>query len=90
LPKARAGLEWGVMKQIDLDDLPPRAAQILAGLAAGEPLLLVQNGLVMGRLTGGGAEPGVDADAAAGPPPAGEARAAEIFEHFRSLMEDDF
>jgi len=42
------------MKQIDLDDLPPRAAQILAGLAAGE------------------------------------ARAAEIFEHFRSLMEDDF
>lgn len=84
------------MKQIDLDDLPPRAAQILAGLADGEPLLLVQNGLVMGRLTGGGAETGADADAvsapdaAAGPPLAGEARAAEIFEHFRSLMEDDF
>lgn len=84
------------MKQIDLDDLPPRAAQILAGLAPGEPLVLVQNGLVMGRLTGAVAEPvaGPDpapaGDAAAGPPPTGEARAAEIFEQFRSLMEDDF
>jgi hypothetical protein len=72
------------MKQIDLDDLPPRVAQILAGLAAGEALLLVQNGLIMGRLTSVGAEPVAGAD------PAGEARAAEIFEHFRSLMEDDF
>lgn len=84
------------MKQIDLDDLPPRAAQLLAGLAAGEPLLLVQNGLVMGRLTGGGTEPAASADAgpqdgaSPGPPPTGEARAAEIFEQFRSLMEDDF
>ena len=84
------------MKQIDLDDLPPRVAQILAGLAPGEPLVLVQNGLVMGRLTGAGGEPvaglgsGPPEDAAAGPPPTGEARAAEIFEQFRSLMEDDF
>ena len=88
------------MKQIDLDDLPPRAAQILAGLADGEPLLLVQNGLIMARLTGGGAGPdarpvsgpdtGPEPEAAAGPPPTGEARAAEIFEQFRSLMEDDF
>jgi hypothetical protein len=84
------------MKQIDLDDLPPRVAQILAGLAAGEPLLLVQNGLVMGRLAGVGAEPvagsdsGPAEDAVTGPPPTGEARAAEIYEHFRSLMEDDF
>jgi hypothetical protein len=84
------------MKQIDLNDLPPRVAQILAGLAAGEALLLVQNGLIMGRLTSVGAEPvaGADSgpaeDSVNGSPPAGEARAAEIFEHFRSLMEDDF
>jgi antitoxin (DNA-binding transcriptional repressor) of toxin-antitoxin stability system len=38
------------MKQLDLDDLPPRAAQLLAGLEAGEVLVLVQNGLVVGRL----------------------------------------
>ena len=81
------------MKQIDLDDLPPRAAQLLAGLAVGETLTLVQNGLVVGRLEGAAAsqpEAGAADDAETAPPPAGEARAAEIFEHFRSLMEDDF
>ncbi len=83
------------MKQLDLDDLPPRAAQLLAGLEAGETLVLVQNGLVVGRLSGAAADaaPGegeAGAEAADAPPPTGEARAAEIFEHFRSLMEDDF
>ena len=81
------------MKQLDLDDLPPRAAQLLAGLEAGETLVLVQNGLVVGRLSGAAADaaPGAgEAGAADAPPPTGEARAAEIFEHFRSLMEDDF
>ncbi|WP_312160268.1 hypothetical protein [Phenylobacterium sp.] len=73
------------MKRIDLDDLPPKAAQLLAGLEAGEELLLVQNGAVAGRLVG-----------AAAPVPEPEPeqpsheRAAEIFEQFRSAMEDEF
>jgi antitoxin (DNA-binding transcriptional repressor) of toxin-antitoxin stability system len=93
LPPAPAGLQWTAMKQLDLDDLPPRAAQLLAGLEAGETLTLVQNGLVVGRLEGAAppeAQAGAAEDAETGPAPAGEARAAEIFEHFRSLMEDDF
>jgi len=32
------------MAQIDLDDLPPKIAQTLAGLQADEELLLVQGG----------------------------------------------
>lgn len=80
------------MKQLDLDDLPPRAAQLLAGIEAGEILVLVQNGLVVGRLSGAEAEGPADAgpDAVDTPAPTGEARASEIFEQFRSLMEDDF
>ncbi len=81
------------MKQLDLDDLPPRAAQCLASLAAGETLVLVQNGRVVGRLEAAARATPEASDVTGddtGPAPAGEARAAEIFEHFRSLMEDDF
>jgi hypothetical protein len=74
------------MKRLDLDDLPPRLAQLLTSLDVGEELLLVQNGAVAGRLTGG-----VPAVEAAEPePPSNEERAKEIFEQFRSLMEDEF
>ncbi|AWM78144.1 hypothetical protein [Phenylobacterium parvum] len=81
------------MKQIDLDDLPPRVAQILASLEAGETLTLVQNGLVVGRLEGAAAsetQAGAPDGGEPAPAPTGEARAAEIFEQFRSLMEDEF
>lgn len=73
------------MKRIDLDDLPPKLAQLLTSLEEGEELILVQNGAVAGRLVG-----------AAAPVPAAEPeqptneRAAEIFEQFRSAMEDEF
>ena len=73
------------MKTLDLDDLAPRLAQLLTGLEAGEDLVLVQNGLVVGRLTRAEAP----ANEAPEPPPTQE-RAAEIFEQFRSLMEDEF
>ena len=73
------------MKTLDLDDLPPKLAQLLTSLAPGEDLALVQNGLVVGRLRGG--EPPVVEEPE--PPPSQE-RAAEIFEQFRSLMEDEF
>lgn len=72
------------MKSLDLDDLPPRLAQLLTGLQAGEELVLVQNGVVVGRLAGL-AIPTPEPE----PPPSQE-RAAEIFEQFRSLMEDEF
>ena len=39
------------MKQIDLDDLPPRVAKTLAMLEAGEELVLVQGGGLVARLT---------------------------------------
>ena len=51
----------------------------------GEEVLLVQNGGVAGRLVGG-APPKPDAPAEA---PSDE-DAAEVFEHFRAAMEDDF
>ena len=73
------------MKRLDLDDLPPRIAQLLAGLEAGEELLLVQGGAVAGRILGA---PALQAQPEAEPP--SEERAAEIFENFRSAMEDEF
>ena len=74
------------MKRLDLDDLPPKLAQLLSGLEAGEELLLVQGGAVAGRLTGGG--PTAQAPEEADPPT--NERASEIFEQFRSMMEDEF
>lgn len=75
------------MKRLDLDDLPPKAAQLLSGVEEGEELLLVQNGLVVARLTGAAAP---QAEAEADEPVEPEMRTREIFEQFRSLMEDDF
>lgn len=75
------------MKRLDLDDLPPKLALLLIGLAEGEELLLVQDGLVAGHLTGGA--PVLKADENEPPPPP-EEQAKEIFEQFRSLMEDEF
>ncbi len=75
------------MKRLDLDDMPPKLAQMLTGLAEGEELLLVQGGMVAGHLTGGAPV----AKAGGGEPPAPpEEQAKEIFEQFRSMMEDDF
>lgn len=74
------------MKRIDLDDLPPRLAALLTSVEAGEEVLLVQNGAVAGRLTGG--VPAQVADPAG--PPVSEDQAKEIFEQFRSIIEDDF
>jgi antitoxin (DNA-binding transcriptional repressor) of toxin-antitoxin stability system len=74
------------MKRIDLDDLPPKIAALLAEAQAGEEVLLVQGGVVVGRLTAEASEP------AAGPEPevVPEERAKEIFELFRSSVEDEF
>ena len=76
------------MKRIDLDDLPPKLAALLTAAEAGEEVLLVQNGAVVGRLTGGAAEalPPSQED----PQQTSDERAKEIFEQFRSMMEDEF
>jgi antitoxin (DNA-binding transcriptional repressor) of toxin-antitoxin stability system len=76
------------MKRIDLDDLPPKLAALLAAAEEGEEVLLVQNGAVVGRLTGGAPEPGPHVEA--GPELSSEERAKEIFDQFRSMMEDEF
>jgi len=74
------------MKRLDLDDLPPKLAALLTSVEEGEELLLVQNGGVAGRLTGGAPEVAPEPDA----PPTSEEQAKEIFEQFRSAMEDEF
>lgn len=75
------------MTRIDLDDLPPKVAALLAQAEPGEEVLLVQNGVVVGRLVAGASDP-----AAAEPEPEAvpEDRAKEIFELFRSSVEDEF
>ena len=74
------------MARLDLDDLPPKIAAQLAGLAEGEELLLVQHGAVVGRLAVAAAEP----PAAAEPDIAPEQHAREVFENFRASIEDEF
>ena len=74
------------MKRLDLDDLPPKLAALLTGAKAGEEILLVQGGAVVGRLMAGAAE----APQAAQGEPAAPPDAKEIFEQFRSMMEDEF
>ena len=76
------------MKRIDLDDLPPKLAALLTGAEAGEEVLLVQNGAVVGRLTGGAAGP--ERQSQEDPGQTSDERAKEIFEQFRSMMEDEF
>ena len=73
------------MARLDLDDLPPKIAALVTALAEGEELLLVQHGAVVGRLTAGAAP--VEAAPLEIPP---EQHAADVFENFRSSIEDDF
>ena len=75
------------MKRLDLDDLPPKAAALLAGAEAGEEILLVQGGAMVGRLT---ASPAPAPESQADPAQPPEDRAKEIFELFRSSVEDEF
>ncbi|HXQ15161.1 MAG TPA: hypothetical protein VN814_11125 [Caulobacteraceae bacterium] len=77
------------MKQIDLDDLPPRIAQTLASLAEGEELVLAQGGAVVARLT--------VADPIAPPAPdellgdlTPEEQAKEVLEQFSAMINDEF
>jgi antitoxin (DNA-binding transcriptional repressor) of toxin-antitoxin stability system len=72
--------------RIDLDDLPPKVAQTLTAAAEGEEILLVQGGLVVSRLVAGPPAAAPDPEPAASP----EDHAAEVFEQFRSAVEEEF
>ena len=76
------------MTRIDLDDLPPKIAALLAGATEGEELVLVRGGEVVGRLVAGAPEPARSSQA--DPDQPAEERAKEIFEVFRSSIEDEF
>jgi len=76
------------MKRIDLDDLPPKLAALLAGAEEGEEVLLVQNGAVVGRLMAAAAQPACPSQE--DPEQPSEEQAKEIFELFRSSIEDEF
>ncbi len=77
------------MKTVDLDDLPPRIAQVLAALDEGEELVLAQGGAVVARL--------VVADPARPPQPAEllsdlapEEQVREVLEQFGAMINDEF
>ena len=71
------------MKRLDLDDLPPRIAAQLRELTQGEEVLLVQAGAVVGRLT-------ATSKPVAASEPSTDLAPGEIFEQFRSAIEDEF
>ena len=72
------------MKQIDLDDLPPRIADALTGLDDDEELNLVKGGLVVARL-----RLAKKPAPAAETPPTEEAM-REIMEQFNAMIHDEF
>lgn len=74
------------MARLDLDDLPPRIAALLSDLPAGEELLLVQHGAVVGRLTANEPPEPEDLDPEIEP----DQKMREVFENFRSSVEDEF
>ena len=75
------------MKPIDLDDLPPRTAQILRALAHDEELVLVEGGLVVGRLVAAGS-PAPSGQSLAETPD--EERMKEVMDHFNAMIHDEF
>ncbi len=67
--------------------MPPRLAEKLSRLSAGEEVVLVRNGLVVARLTASRPAPPEAAENASA---ADEAAMAEILEHFDAMIRDEF
>ena len=76
------------MPQIDLDDLPPRIAQQLAGLKQGDELVLVQGGALVARLTLTEQAPSKPSEAADDQP--AEERIEEVMSQFNAMIHDEF
>jgi antitoxin (DNA-binding transcriptional repressor) of toxin-antitoxin stability system len=77
------------VKQIDLDDLPPRIAQILASLAEGEELVLAQGGAVVARLVVADPAPPLSPNELLGDLTP-EQQVSEVLGHFNSMINDEF
>jgi hypothetical protein len=73
------------MIRIDLDDLPPRIAKLLADLETGEDLILVQGGAVLARL-----RRATEAEAAPDPTDEPEVSQEEVLEQFNAMIHDEF
>lgn len=73
------------MKQIDLDDLPPRVTEVLTGLGDDEDLALVRGGLVVARLRLADRPPPPTAET----PPSEECM-TEVMEQFSAMIHDEF
>jgi hypothetical protein len=73
------------MARIDLDDLPPRIAQILQQLSADEELLLVRGAAVVARMRVD--EASTAAETLELPPEEGM---REILEQFNAMIHDEF
>jgi antitoxin (DNA-binding transcriptional repressor) of toxin-antitoxin stability system len=77
------------LKQIDLDDLPPRIAQTLASLGEGEELVLAQGGAVVVRLVvSEPAPPQAPDELLADLSP--EEQVSEVLEQFSAMINDEF
>ena len=74
------------MKQIDLDDLPPRIAQTLSALQHDEELVLVREAVVVARLRVAIPPPAVDPLADVRP----EEGMKEVLEQFNAMIHDEF
>ena len=73
------------MPQIDLDDLPPRIAQVLVGLTAGDELVLVRGGALVARLAVAQTPPAETLD-----DPPDDERVAEVMSQFNAMIHDEF
>jgi hypothetical protein len=76
------------VSRIDLDDLPPKIAHALKGLAEGEELILVQGGAVVGRLVAAETAALAPVEPLADLSP--EDEVAEVLDHFGSIINDEF
>ena len=76
------------MKQIDLDDLPPKAAQTLSALQDGEELVLVRDGAVVGRLAVQASAPPTAEESTSDLP--AEERVKEVLDQFNAMIHDEF
>jgi antitoxin (DNA-binding transcriptional repressor) of toxin-antitoxin stability system len=76
------------MKQIDLDDLPPKAASLLTSLQEGEELVLVQHGGVVVRLAV--AQPAAPTTGEALEDLPDDERMEEIMSQFSAAIHDEF
>jgi antitoxin (DNA-binding transcriptional repressor) of toxin-antitoxin stability system len=76
------------MPQIDLDDLPPRIAQVLARLADDDELVLVQGGALVARLKVAEQAPPTPAEGLADLAP--EEQLSEVLSQFNAMIHDEF